>query len=129
MKTITIHGNVGKDAQVRQVGSSSVMSFSVGVSDGFGDKKRTIWYDVTVWGDRAEKLARHITKGKKVVVVGEHSDREHNGKTYHTVKAYDIEFGGDRQQSGGYDQSPGKPIEGYDYAPGATPGFDEEIPF
>lgn len=119
MKVITIHGNVGRDAELRAAGQDSVLSFSVGVSDGFGDKRRTIWYDVSLWGKRAEKLAQHITKGKKVVVVGEHGDREHNGKTYHTVRAFDVEFGGEKQQ-GGYDQSP---------APAQNNDFDSDLPF
>lgn len=52
--TIILVGNVGRDPEMRYTpNGSAVTSFSVAVSDGFGDRKKTIWFRVSAW----EKLA------------------------------------------------------------------------
>lgn len=124
MKSITILGGIGKDATTRTTqGGDKVTGFSVGVSDGFGPAKRTIWFDCAVWGARGEKLAPMLTKGSKVCVTGDLSTREHDGKTYLTIRAHDVSFaGGGERREGGYS----KPATGG--APGQ--GFDDDtIPF
>jgi single-strand DNA-binding protein len=100
MKSLTIAGGIGKDAVTRTTGQGDkVTGFSVGVSEGFGDNKRTIWFDVSMWGGRGEKLAQHLTKGSRVVVTGDLSTREHEGKTYLTLRAADVTLmgGGERR--------------------------------
>lgn len=94
MKTIMIAGNIGRNAEVRQVGGDSVASFSVAVEERARDTKRTIWFDVSIWGRRADALSRYLTKGSKVAVSGDLSTREHNGKTYLTVRANEISLMG-----------------------------------
>ncbi|TAE79417.1 MAG: single-stranded DNA-binding protein [Alphaproteobacteria bacterium] len=130
MKSLTIAGGIGKDAVTRNTQQGDkVTGFSVGVSEGFGDSKRTIWFDVSMWGNRGEKLAQHLTKGSRVVVTGDLSTREHEGKTYLTLRAADVTLmgGGNRDegqsQRGGYDQSPDR---------GRAPARDDlesDIPF
>ena len=91
MKSLTIAGNVGKDAELRSTGNGEkVAGFSVAVNDGFGDKQRTLWFDVSIWGKRAETLAPMLTKGGKVCVSGDLSTREYEGKTYLTLRANDV---------------------------------------
>lgn len=107
MKQITIAGTVGRDAETRQAGQSTVTSWSVAVDDGWGDKKTTMWFDCSMWGQRGEKLAEHITKGGAISVSGEFGTREHNGKMYLTVRVDALKLqGGKRegssQQAGGY---------------------------
>ena len=103
MKNIVISGGIGKDAELRTTqGGDKVAGFSVAVSDGFGSDKRTIWFDVSIWGKRAETLAPMLTKGGKVSVSGDLSTREHNGKTYLTVRASEVTLmgGGERKPDG-----------------------------
>jgi len=131
MKIITIAGNIGKDAEVRNAGQSQVTGWTVAVDDGFGDKKRTIWFDCNWWGSRGVKVSEFIRKGEKVTVSGELSTREHDGKTYLTVNVNDVKLqggnsgGGSSQQSGGNydapDQGGRNPNSGRD--------LDDEIPF
>lgn len=91
MKSLTIAGNIGKSAELRSTGNGEkVAGFSVAVDDGFGDKKRTLWFDVSIWGKRSETLAPMLTKGGKVCVTGDLSTREHEGKTYLTLRAADV---------------------------------------
>ena len=92
MKNITIAGGVTRDAELRTVGGNGdkVLGFSVAVSEGFGDKKRTLYFDCSIWGKRAETLASMIAKGTKLTVSGDLSTREHDGKTYLTIRASDV---------------------------------------
>ena len=99
MKHIVISGGIGKDAVTRTTQQGDkVTSFSVGVSEGFGDAKRTMWFDVSFWGSRGEKLAQHLTKGTRVSVAGDLSTREHEGKTYLAVRASEVTLMGGGQR-------------------------------
>lgn len=101
MKNITIAGNIGKDAVTRQTQKGdAVTGWSVAVDDGFGQDKRTLWFDCSMWGGRGEKVAQYLTKGTKVAVSGDLSTREHEGRTYLTVRVSEVTLqgGGDRQE-------------------------------
>lgn len=130
MKQITIAGNIGKDATVRHTqGGDAVAGFSVAVEERSGQDKRTIWFDVSIWGKRGEKLAQYLTKGGKVTVAGELSTREHEGKTYLTVRADQITLmgGGDRN----HDVTEPEPNRSQQQrsAPPSSSIDDDEIPF
>jgi len=101
MKNITIAGNIGKDAVVRTTqAGESVTGWTVAVEERNGQEKRTIWFDCTLWGKRGSALAQYLTKGNRVVVAGDLSSREHNGKTYLTVKASEVTLlgGGEKRE-------------------------------
>jgi single-strand DNA-binding protein len=134
MKTITIAGNIGRDAETRSTpGGDKVTGFTVAVDDGFGERKRTLWFDCAIWGNRGEKLATYLTKGSKVAVSGDFSTHEKDGKTYLKVKVSEVTLQGggerrdDQRDSGGDYNSTG--------ARGGAPAgadrdqLDDEIPF
>jgi len=99
MKSITIAGNVGKDAETRSTqNGDKVTSWTVAVEDRQGQEKRTIWFDCTLWGKRGESLAQYITKGGKVAVSGELSTREYEGKTYLTIRAEQVTLMGGKPE-------------------------------
>lgn len=131
MKNITIFGTIGRDAQTRQAGSDQATSVSVAVDDGFGQNKKTIWFDVTIWGSRGERVAQYLTKGKQISVTGDLSTREHNGKTYLTIRASDFSFAKGQQQEQRPARDPQAPVEGFDtpYGGQGNRDFDSEIPF
>ena len=124
MKNITILGGVGKDPETRTTqNGKQVTGVSLAVDDGWGDNKRTLWFDCAVWGKRGEVISQHIKKGDKLCVTGELSTREHEGKTYLTVNVSDFSFAGKSQQSSD---------TGGGYGSGGTPNsndMDDEIPF
>ena len=127
MKNITIAGGITRDAELRTAGSDKVLGFSVAVSEGFGDKKRTLYFDCNLWGKRGETLAGMLTKGSKVAVAGDLSTRDHNGKTYLTIRANEVTLMGGGQRNddaGGYGggQSGGQ-------SGGGRSDMDDEIPF
>lgn len=126
MKTIVIAGNIGKDATTRTTqGGDKVTGWPVAVEERNGQDKRTIWFDCTLWGARGEKLAQYLTKGSKVSVAGELSTREHEGKTFLTLRADQVTLlgGGEarpqRNEDRGY--SGGKA--------GTRDDLNDEIPF
>jgi single-strand DNA-binding protein len=126
MKQITIAGNIGKDAELRSTQSGDqVAGFGVGVEVRAGREKSTIWFDVSIWGKRAEALSQYLTKGTRVCVCGDLGTREHNGKTYLTVKADQVTLlgGGKAREDQG-----GAPASGFG---GGMPdnGMDDQIPF
>ena len=131
MKNITIAGNIGKDAVVRTTqGGESVTGWTVAVEERQGQDKRTIWFDCTLWGKRGSGLAQYLTKGTRVAVSGDLSTREHNGKTYLTVRASEVTLLGGGEKRDHVDMPPG--YEGTAAAQadrGRGPSFEDEIPF
>lgn len=74
-------GNLGADAESRFTpGGDAVVSFSVGVKSGFGDRATTTWARCQMWGKRGEAVAPYLTKGQLVGVSGEVSLREYDKK-------------------------------------------------
>lgn len=137
MQLLTIAGNVGKDAQLRDAAGDKVLNFSLAVDNGKdknGNKRDATWFDCAIWGKRAESLERHITKGTKLCLTGRPGARAHDGKAYLQITVQDLTFmgsaqqGGDRQDRSGYDQSP---ASGGGYGSGgmAKSDLDDEIPF
>ena len=120
MKTITIAGNVGKDAETRTTqGGDSVTSFNVAVEDRQGKEKSTLWFSCSLWGKRGESLKPYLTKGSKVAVSGDLSTREHEGKTYLQIRADQVTLMG-----GGQDRT-----ERQEAPPSQRNAMDDEIPF
>lgn len=121
MKTITIAGNIGKDATTRTTqGGEKVTGWSVAVEDRNGQEKRTIWFDCTLWGKRGESLAQYLTKGTRVAVAGDLSTRDHEGKTYLTVRADQVTLlGGGEKREERSERAPA----------GGKSSMDDEIPF
>ena len=79
---IVLTGRLGKDPEVRSTqAGKTVASFSVAVDDGWGDKKKTDWWDVEVWGKTAEAVGRLVTSGKRVTVTGSLKKDEWQDKT------------------------------------------------
>lgn len=89
---------LGKDAQTRftQAGKA-VTGFSAAYDIGWGDKKQTVWLDVSGWGERYQKVAEYLTKGSQAVLEGDIGTREHEGKTYLTLNLTDLKLCGGKQ--------------------------------
>ena len=74
-------GNLGNDAEQRYTQSGdAVVSFSVGVKSGFGDKASTTWAKCAMFGKRGESVAPYLKKGALVGISGELNNREYQDK-------------------------------------------------
>jgi len=131
MKSITIAGNCGKDAVTRTTpNGDKVTSWSVAVEERNGQDKRSIWFDCTLWGKRGESLAQYLTKGGKVAVSGELSTRDHEGKTYLTIRVDQVTLQGGKPD--GERQERSQQSSGYGAGGSANSGrsnMDDDIPF
>ncbi|MFC0246832.1 single-stranded DNA-binding protein [Falsochrobactrum ovis] len=126
MKNITITGRIGKDAILRRTqNGDAVLGFTVAVDDGYGQNKSTIWFDASIWGKRGESLEQYLRKGTRVTANGDFGMREHNGKSYPTIRINEIDFDTPKREERG-EASPshhaGKPAN-------FSNELDDEIPF
>lgn len=99
MNKVTLFGNLGSDPELRVTqGGQAVLKLSVATNETFLDSKgtqqtRTEWHRVTVWGRRAEALAKLLRKGEKVLIEGElrTSKYEKNGETHYSTEVHAIQ--------------------------------------
>jgi single-strand DNA-binding protein len=148
MNILSATGNLGSDCKVNQVGQSTVCNFSVAMKSGFGDKAQTIWLDCALWGKQAEsQLPTYLLKGQSVGVSGELGSREHEGKTYLTLRVNSIDLLGGKSEGQQQEPAPPEPQQQNQQKPqggSVTPGqganqpgqmqepdfdFDDDIPF
>ena len=81
MNVLIITGNLGKQAEQRFTpAGDSVVSFSVAVKSGYGDKAKTTWVKCQMWGTRGEGVLPYLVKGQLVGVSGEFSMNEWTNK-------------------------------------------------
>ena len=115
---ITLVGNLGRDPEMRYTPSGvPVASFSVATSrryqaqDGQWQEK-TVWFRVTAWRKTAETVSQYLTKGSKVLIIGEVEeprtwvDKDGNTQASLEVTAQTIRFlsgRGDNAGGGGGD--------------------------
>lgn len=86
-----IMGRLGKDPESRTTKDGKAMtSFNVATTDGYGDKKKTTWYRVTVFGRQAEACNNYLHKGNVVLVDGTLSINEYTGKDGQTHASAEI---------------------------------------
>jgi single-strand DNA-binding protein len=70
-QSTTIVGNVGRNPESKYTPDGKLItSFSVAISEGFGDKKHTLWFRVTTWGKTAEACQQYVGKGMRVLCEG-----------------------------------------------------------
>lgn len=71
MNFVWIMGHLGADAEVRYTSDGrKVVTLRVAVNEKRKGKEETIWYRVTIWGERYDKMLPYLTKGSGVVVGG-----------------------------------------------------------
>jgi single-strand DNA-binding protein len=129
MFTATIAGKLGKDAETRNAGQTTVTSFRVAIDQRGKDGKVTTWVGCSMWGKRGEAVAQYLTKGSGVCVSGELTTREYDSKTQLEVNVSELTLmggGQERQQGGGgYDQGGNGGQSGQNN----RRELDDEIPF
>ena len=105
-------GTIGRDAEVRYTPSGiAILNVTVANNVGFGDKQKTNWVRVTLFGKRAEgPLKDYLKKGQQVFVSGELSQNEYRAndgttKTSLELNANIIDLVGRRNEGGAPQQS------------------------
>lgn len=129
---VTITGNVGRDAELKATTSGlAVLTFSVACNErrksGNEWTEYTNWFDVVLYGRRAEALSDYIRKGQRVAIDGKLSYR--SWETRDGRKATRVEIKADEVELLG-SQGASAPTQRRT-APVAAPAevYDEDIPF
>lgn len=91
-------GNLTSDPVSRSTpNGKTVTNFSIAVSSGWGENKKTDYIQVAAWGALGENCAKYLAKGKKALIVGAVGVTSYTTKTGEhkaaiTVTAHEIEF-------------------------------------
>ena len=60
---------IGKDAELKHSqGGKFFLNLSVVYDIGYGENKQSQWMSLVMFGQRAEKIVQHLTKGKQIVI-------------------------------------------------------------
>jgi single-strand DNA-binding protein len=126
MNIVALIGNLTKDVELRYTTDQKpIARFSVAVNDGYGEKQRTSYIPIVVFGKQAENADRYLSKGSKVAVNGriQTGSYEKEGRTIYTtdIIASNIEFLSAKQSA----NSERKPDE----LSGFTALSEDEVPF
>lgn len=99
MNITCLVGRLTKDPEVRYTTSNepiAVARFSIAIDDGYGDKKRTDFPSIVVFGKQAENCEKYLGKGSRVGIVGkiQTGSYEKDGRKIYTtdVVANRVEF-------------------------------------
>ncbi|MCC6455684.1 MAG: single-stranded DNA-binding protein [Caldilineaceae bacterium] len=112
---ITLVGNLGRDPEMRYTPNGvPVASFSVATSKRYQSQDgqwqdKTIWFRVTTWRKTAETASQYLTKGSRVLIVGEleeprtYVDKDGNTQVSLEVTAQTLRFMSARGENAGGD--------------------------
>ena len=104
MLKLILTGALGQDAEIKEIGNSKLVVFSVAVSmdykDSSGNKvEKTEWVKAQLWKSKAQstKIAEFLKKGKKVLIEGEpvseaYKSKNEEIKSNLVVNVKEIEF-------------------------------------
>jgi single-strand DNA-binding protein len=128
MQKLFTTGRIGKDAELRTTQSGQqVCGFSLASDQGFGDKKTTNWFRVSLWGKRGQSLAPYLLKGGQVAVSGELEIGEWEGKPQFNINADDIDLMGGRSKQD--NSHPNQDFTGGAGNPAFDDGLNDSVPF
>ena len=91
MNKVFLIGRWTRDLESKQLSNgNTVASGTLAVDDGYGDKKKTYFLPVVIWGKTAEAVIKHSGKGKLVAVEGKLVQRtwEKDGKKHSAVEVW-----------------------------------------
>jgi len=96
---VMIIGNLGSDPEMRYTPNGrAVTQFNVAVNQSTKNQQtgewieETDWFRVSVWGDRAERMAESLRKGNKVFVEGRFKTREFEGRDGEKRQSLELAF-------------------------------------
>lgn len=131
MNIISIAGRIGQDATTRNVGDTTVTTFSVADDQKVKGEKVTTWWNCSIWGARGTALEQYLTKGSNVTVGGTASIRTYtkDGETKASAecKVSEIALQGGRQESGG--TSSARQPQRVERRDDPTDFADDDLPF
>ena len=104
LNLVTLFGNLGADPELKLTSKGPVLKMRLATEQSWRNKetnakeKRTEWHTLTMFGTRAESIAKHLHKGARIMVTGHlhtNSYEKEGQKHYRTEIIVDeVRFGG-----------------------------------
>lgn len=90
MVKVTIVGRLGKDGESQFTpNGKAVTKFSIALDKGMGENKRTLWFNITAWGESFIKMP--LLKGRMVTITNADFDvRTYDKKDGSSGTSYDL---------------------------------------
>jgi len=141
LNRVTLFGNLGADPELRVTQSGqSVLKLRLATSASYLDKdtrqrkERVEWHSITVWGKRAEALAKFLSKGSRLLVEGELRtsswEADDGSKRSRTeVNALNIILAGGAQKNARGQSEPARNAGEQYQAGDDEQGYEDDIPF
>ena len=119
---------IGKDAELKQSQSGKpFLNLSVVYDIGFGENKQSQWMSIVMFGQQAEKLAQHLTKGKQIVIRADELRTEvYQEKAYLKGTLLSVEFVSSGKQESQQDAHNTQKSNGYQKQ---SQDLDDDLPF
>lgn len=94
MNKVILLGNLTADPEVKTYNGNSFTVFTIAVSDGSGDKKKTYFFDCISNGKTGENIAKYFEKGKPILAEGKlyTKKNEDSGYEENKISIYGFSF-------------------------------------
>lgn len=84
-------GNVVRDSELKtSQGGTSFTNNAIAVNNGYGDNKRTDFFNFTIFGKRAESFCKFVQKGNRIAIQCEAQQRNYTDKSGNKVSTIDF---------------------------------------
>lgn len=123
MIKIIATGNIGKDAELKQIGGNNYACFSIAITEKVKGESRTTWVDV-VKHDKEGKLTPYLKKGIRVQVIGKPTTSGYTNKNGDIVSTLTIWVMNELEFQGGV-----KKEEGNGGGLDNIPQYEDDLPF
>lgn len=129
-------GRTTRDIELRytQANNTAIAKFSIATDSGYGDKKKTNFFNMTAWGKTAETLERYAPKGTKLILecqAVQNQYKDKNGNNVNTVDFTVLSFEFAESKSSGENTGGTAPSntggDGFMHIPSGID--DSELPF
>ena len=105
MNLVILHGNVGKDFELKKTANDvPFVNLTIATNEYSNGEKKTEWHNVTLWQKNAENAAKYLTKGSSVIIEGklqtrQWEDKDGNKRYTTEIIGFKMEFTGSRDDS------------------------------
>jgi single stranded DNA-binding protein len=123
MIKIIATGNIGKDAELKQIGGNNYACFSIAITEKVKGESRTTWVDVVKY-DKEGKLTPYLKKGVRVQVIGKPTTSGYTNKNGDIVSTLTIWVMNELEFQGGM-----KKEEGNGRGLDNIPQDEDDLPF
>ena len=93
MNRVIFCGRTTKDIEMRYSQGENSMAigrFSIAIDSGYGDKKKTSFFNCTIFGKQAEAFEKYVPKGTKVLLECEANQNQYTDKNGNKVNSVDF---------------------------------------